>query len=128
MIITYKDNGEKEIDKRHTVNIVNSYTVAKAIQLNDDGSYEDIIYMTDDERTYNNEAIIDATSEELEAYRKYKKDFKVGDKIKIVSGRKMKDEIKTIKDIFTYKAAYTDTEYLVFTDNTKVQSKHCIIL
>ena len=128
MIITYKDNGEKEIDKRHTVNIVNSYTVAKAIQLNDDGSYEDIIYMTDDERTYNNEAIIDATSEELEAYRKYKKEFKVGDKIKIVSGRKMKDEIKTIKDIFTYKAAYTDTEYLVFTDNTKVQSKHCIIL
>ena len=128
MVITYNDNGEKEIDKRHTVNIVNSYTIAKAIQLNEDGTYESVIYMTDDERTFNNEVIIDATPEELEAYRKYKKDFKIGDKVKIITGRKMKDEIKTIKDTFTYKAAYTDTDYLVFTDNTKVQSKHCIIL
>ena len=132
MVTIYKDNGEKEVDKRHTVNIINGYSIARAIQLNQDGSYEDIVYMTDDQRTFNNEAIIDATSEELETYRKHKNQFKIGDIVKIISGRKMKDETKTIKDMFnyTFHSSYRTTEikYLVFTDGTKVQAQHCKIL
>lgn len=130
MIIFYDE--EKKIDKRHTVNIINGYSIARAIQLNEDRTYESITYMTDDERTFNNEVIIDATPEELETYRKYRNEFKVGDKIKIVSGRKMKDEEKEVKDIFNYRfnGSYkrTDIKYLVFTDGTKVQAQHCIIL
>ena len=121
-----------KIDNRHTVDIINSYSHAIAIQINDDGSYEDIIYMIDDVRTYNNEAIIDATDEELEIYRKNMKRFKIGDIVKIVSGRKMKNEVKKIKDMFrftvpnTYGKQYID--YLVFDDGTKVNKLHCIIL
>lgn len=121
-----------KIDNRHTVDIINSYSHATARQINDDGSYEDIIYMIDDVRTYNNEAIIDATDEELEIYRKNMKRFKIGDIVKIVSGRKMKNEIKKVKDMFrftvpnTYGKQYTD--YLVFDDGTKVNKLHCIIL
>lgn len=58
-----------KVDKRHTVDINNSITFATAIQINEDGSYESIIYMKDDVRTYDNEAIIDATEEEKETYR-----------------------------------------------------------
>lgn len=121
-----------KIDNRHTVDIINSCSHATARQINDDGSYEDIIYMIDDVRTYNNEAIIDATDEELEIYRKNMKRFKIGDIVKIVSGRKMKNEVKKIKDMFrftvpnTYGKQYTD--YLVFDDGTKVNKLHCIIL
>lgn len=58
--------------------------------------------------------------------------FKIGDIVKIVSGRKMKNEIKKVKDMFrfivpnTYGKQYTD--YLVFEDGTKVNRLHCIIL
>lgn len=121
-----------KVDKRHTVDINNSITFATAIQINEDGSYESIIYMEDDVRTYDNEAIIDATEEEKETYRKYMRRFKIGDIVKIVSGRKMKNEIKKVKDMFrfivpnTYGKQYTD--YLVFEDGTKVNRLHCIIL
>lgn len=121
-----------KIDKRHTVDIDNSITFATAIQINEDGTYESIIYMEDDVRTYDNEAIIDATEEEKETYRKYMRRFKIGDTVKIVSGRKMKNEIKKVKDMFrftvpnTYRKQYTD--YLVFEDGTKVNRLHCIIL
>ena len=129
MIILVDKN---KVDKRHTVEIINSYSHAIARQLNNDGTYEDIIYMIDDVRTYQNEAIIDATDEELEIYRKNMKRFKIGDIVKIVSGRKMKNEIKKVKDMFrfmvpnTYGKQYTD--YLVFDDGTKVNKLHCIIL
>lgn len=121
-----------KVDKRHTVDIINSITFAKAIQINEDGSYDGVTYMTDDKRTWDNEVILDATEEEKEAYRKYKKRFKVGDKVKIVNGRKMKDEIKEVKDFFTFRPngtyGHQDVEYLVFTDGTKVNKLHCIIL
>ncbi len=121
-----------KVDKRHTVDIISSITFAKAIQINEDGSYDGVTYMTDDKRTWDNEAIIDADEEELELYRKRMKQFKVGDKVKIVDGRKMKGEIKIIKRMFrytvpgTYGKQYTD--YLVFTDDTKVNKLYCIIL
>ena len=121
-----------KVDKRRTVAIVSSITFAKAIQINEDGSYDGVTYMTDDKRTWDNEAIIDADEEELELYRKRMKQFKVGDKVKIVDGRKMKGETKIIKRMFrytvpgTYGKQYTD--YLVFTDDTKVNKHYCIIL
>lgn len=121
-----------KIDKRHTVDINNSISFATAIQINEDGSYDRVTYMEDDVRTYNNEAIIDATEEEKETYRKYMRRFKIGDTVKIVSGRKMKNEIKKVKDMFrftvpnTYGKVYTD--YLVFEDGTKVNRLYCIIL
>lgn len=121
-----------KVDKRHTVDINNSITFATAIQINEDGSYESIIYMEDDVRTYDNEAIIDATEEEKETYRKYMRRFKIGDIVKIVSGRKMKNEIKKVKDMFRFIVPNTygkqSTDYLVFEDGTKVNRLHCIIL
>lgn len=85
------------IDKRTVVDIDNGYIRAVAVVINDDKTYSYITYMDDDDmRTWNNEAEIDATPEEIEAYRKYKNDFRFGDKIKIISGRKMKDEIKKL--------------------------------
>ena len=121
-----------KVDNRHTVDIISSISFSDAVQLNEDGTYERVTYMIDDERTYSNEAIIDATDEELEIYRKYKREFKIGDTIKIVAGRKMKGEIKEIAKMFryvipnTYGKRYTD--YLVFTDGTKVNKLYCEIL
>lgn len=132
MVKVYNEElGKMEIDKRHCVDIINLYSFAKARMLNSDGTYEDVCYMDDDVRTYNNEAIIDATKEELETYRKYMHRFEVGDKVIINRGRKMKGETKIIKDFFTYRPAGTyncDTNYLVFTDGTKVNRLHCDIL
>ena len=124
--------GNGMIDERHTVDTINNISFADAIQINEDGSYDRVTYIEDDVRTYDNEAIIDATEEEKETYRKYMRRFKIGDTIKIVSGRKMKNEIKKVKDMFrftvpnTYGKQYTD--YLVFEDGTKVNRLHCIIL
>ena len=56
-----------KIDNRHTIEVVNSNTIAIAIQVNEDGTYERVTYMIDDERTFGNEVIIDATEEEKEA-------------------------------------------------------------
>ena len=120
------------IDTRHTVDIDSGITISSAIQINEDGTYERVTYMIDDRRTFGNEVILDATEEEKETYRKYKKRFKKGDKVKIVNGRKMKGEIKEIKDFFTFRPngtyGHQDVEYLVFTDGTKVNKLHCIIL
>lgn len=121
-----------EVDNRHTVDIINSISFAIAIQINEDGTYDRVNYMTDDVRTYGNEAIIDATEEELEIYRKQTKQFRIGDTVKIVNGRKMKNEIKEVAKMFrytipnTYGKQYTD--YLVFTDGTKVNKLYCEIL
>ena len=54
------------IDTRHTVDIDNGITMSVAIQVNEDGTYERVMYMIDDERTFGNEVILDATEEELE--------------------------------------------------------------
>lgn len=120
------------IDTRHTVDIDNGITISSAIQINEDGTYERVTYMIDDRRTFGNEVILDATEEEKETYRKYKKRFKKGDKVKIVNGRKMKGEIKEIKDFFTFRPngtyGHQDVEYLVFTDGTKVNKLHCEII
>ena len=128
MIILYDDTG-KHIDARHTVDIRNSITFASAIQITEDNKYESVIYMSDDSRTFMNTAIIDATDEELEQYRKYCKNFRPGDIVKITKGRKMLNEIKTVKNNFkyvvpnTYGKAYVN--YLVFTDGTKVNKLYC---
>lgn len=120
------------VDERHTVDIDNGITMSVAIQVNEDGTYERVMYMIDDERTFGNEAIIDATDEELETYRKYRKEFKIGDIVKIIDGRKMKGETKEIAKMFrftvpnTYGKIYTD--YLVFTDGTKVNKLYCEII
>ena len=119
-------------DSRITVDIIIHLSFAEAVQLNSDGSYEKIIYMTDDVRDYANEAIVDANEEQLETYRKYKNRFKIGDKIKIVKGRKMVGEEKIVAKFFTYRPngtyGHQDIDYLVFTDGTKVNKLHCIII
>lgn len=129
MIIIYDDNGNKNVDNRHVVDIDNSYSFADAIVINEDGTYDRVTYMIDDVRTYNNEVIIDATEEEKEAYRKHKRHFIKGDKVKINRGRKMLGDIKIVDKEFTYRPngtyGHQDVEYLVFTDGTKVNKRHC---
>lgn len=119
-------------DSRITVDIILHLSFAEAVQLNSDGSYEKVTYMTDDVRDYDNEAIIDATEEQLETYRKHMNRFKVGDTVKIVKGRKMVGEEKVISKFFTYRPEGTyghqDVDYLVFTDGTKVNQLNCIII
>lgn len=120
---------ENKVDNRHTVDRINSLSFADAVQINPDGTYEHITYMDDDQRTWGNEAIIDATDKEKEAYRKYCKIFQKGDKVKIVKGKKMLGETKEVKDKFTYIVPNTYGKkkiyYLVFTDNTKVNEFYC---
>ena len=119
-------------DSRITVDIILHLSFAEAVQLNSDGSYEKVTYMTDDIRDYANEAIVDANEEQLETYRKYKNRFKIGDKIKIVKGRKMVGEEKIVNKFFTYRPNGTygdqDIDYLVFTDGTKVNKLNCVII
>jgi predicted lipase len=128
MIIFYEENG-KRVDNRHTVDIKNRISYASAIQVNADGTYEEVTYMTDDMRTYRNEAIIDTTKEEEETYRKYRRQFRKGDRVIIARGRKMKGETKMVASIFTYRPqgtyGWNDIEYLLFTDHTKVNKEHC---
>lgn len=130
-MIIFRDNNHI-IDNRHTVAIINSISFAKAIQINEDSSYESVLYMTDNMMTWSNEAIVDATEEEKEIYRKKCHDFKIGDKVIIRRGRKMLNEIKVIKSMFTYSPEGTYghciTNYLVFTDGTKVNRLHCDII
>lgn len=127
--IMYDSN---KIDERHTVDIDNGITMAVAIQINEDGTYERVMYMIDDERTFGNEVILDATEDELERYRKHMRRFRKGDKVKIVDGRKMRGEVKEVEDMFTYRPSGTyghqDVEYLVFTDGTKVNRLYCEII
>ena len=128
MIIMYNENG-KTVDARHTVAIYNSISFADAVQITENGKYERVTYMTDDQRTFNNDAIIDATEEEKEQYRKYQRQFREGDKVIIARGRKMKGEVKIVSKMFTYRPygtyGHQDVDYLVFTDNTKVNRMHC---
>lgn len=123
---------DNKIDNRHVVDIINN-SLATAIVINEDGSYERVTYMDNDDcRTWNNQCTIDATTEEKETYRKYKNDFRFGDKIKIISGRKMKGEIKTVESRYMYNVGalyqHGNIEYLKFTDGTNVQAKHCQII
>ena len=124
--------GDGSVDNRNTVAINNSYSHATATQINADGSYDYVIYMTDDMRTWNNDAVIDASPKQLKEYRIRFNMFNIGDIVKIVKGRKMINEIKTVKDIFNYVPRGTyghqNTKYLVFEDGTKVQAQNCIIL
>ena len=126
-MIIFRDG--RQDDMRHTVDTYSSISFADAIQLNPDGTYESVMYMIDDERTFGNQAIIDATEEELEAYRKYKRRFRKGDKVIIKRGRKMVGEVKEVESKFTYRPdgtyGHQDTDYLVFTDGTKVNKLHC---
>ena len=119
-------------DERHTVDIDNGITMAVAIQINEDGTYDRVMYMIDDERTFGNEVILDATEDELEEYRKHMRRFRKGDRVRIVDGRKMRGEIKEVEDMFTYRPSGTyghqDVEYLVFTDGTKVNKLYCEII
>lgn len=123
---------KKVIDNRVVVDIKARISHSKAVVLNNDGTYEEVLYMTDDQRTWSNEAIIDATKEQLEDYRIYKNDIKKGDIIKIIDGRKMKGEIKQVKYEFTYRPdgtyGHQDVDYLVFTDGTKVNKLYCQIV
>lgn len=119
-----------EIDTRHTVSIETSITMQDAIQVNEDGSFESVwVNDFDNMQCDGNTIIIDATEEEIESYRRYRRDFRKGDKIIINRGRKMKGEIKIIEDMFTYRPdgtyGHNDTHYLVFTDKTKVNRLHC---
>lgn len=120
-----------KVDNRHVVDIKNNYSFANAVVVVDSkkNEYEYITYMIDDKRTWSNEAIIDATEAEKEQYRKYTRKFKTGDKVVIKRGRKMLNEVKEIKDFFTYSPRGTyghcDTHYLIFTDGTKVNRMHC---
>lgn len=121
-----------KVDLRHVVDIDNG-SLATAIVLNNDGTYSRVTYMdNDDMRTWNNICEIDATPEELESYRKYKCDFRNGDQVQIVSGRKMKGETKTVDYKYTVNIEqlyqHGHINYLRFTDGTAVQAKHCIIL
>jgi hypothetical protein len=117
-----------KIDNRHVVDIKNSNSFSDAIVVNSDGSYERITYMTDDMRTWGNECVIDATPLEQEAYRKHINDFRIYDKVKIVSGRKMVGEIKTIESMFNVNVNYKNIRYLGFSDGTKCQAIHCQII
>lgn len=119
-------NGK--IDNRHVVDVKNSNSFADAVVINSDGSYERIIYMTDDMRTWDNECIIDATPLEEEAYRKHINEFKIYDKVKIISGRKMVGEIKVIESMFNINVNYQNIKYLGFSDGTKCQAIHCKII
>lgn len=123
------NEGNLKNDYRHTVATESNSCMAWAVQLNEDGTYEDVTYMIDDMRTWGNEAIVDATEEEKEAYRKFRRKFRKGDKVIINRGRKMRGEIKEVKDFYTFRPEYTyghcDTNYLVFTDGTKVNRLHC---
>lgn len=124
--------GKYEIDNRHCVDIRNSISFADAIVINENGGYDYVNYMTDDSRTWNNEVIIDATPEEIKEYRKKYHKFEKGDMVKINRGRKMVGEVKEIKDFFTFTPRGTyghcDTNYLIFTDGTKVNKLHCDII
>lgn len=56
--------------------------------------------------------------------------IEIGDLVKIVSGRKMKGEVKKIVSEYIYhidglKGEYGDVYYYVFDDGTKVQQHHC---
>ena len=122
--------GDGSIDNRNTVAINSGYSHATAIQINADGSYDYVIYMTDDMRTWDNDAIIDASPKQLKEYRIKFNMFKIGDLVKIIKGRKMLNETKRISKIYMYRPnnTYIDIEYLVFEDGTKVQAQNCIIL
>lgn len=124
--------GKYEIDNRHCVDTRNSISFADAIVINENGGYDYVMYMTDDMRTWDNEVVIDATEEEIKEYRKAYHKFKIGDKVKINRGRKMLGEIKEIKGFYTFRPDRTyghcDTNYLVFTDGTKVNKLHCDII
>lgn len=119
-------NGK--VDNRHVVDIENSISFSDAVVINSDGSYERVTYMLDDRGTWDNECIIDATPSEKEAYRKHINNFKIYDKIKIVSGRKMVGEIKTIESMFNVNINYKNIKYLGFSDGTKCQAIHCQII
>lgn len=119
---------DDKIDNRHVVDIKNSSSFADAIVINNDGSYERVTYMTDDMRTWGNKCVIDATPLEQEEYRKYRNDFRVYDKVKIISGRKMLGEIKTVESIFDININYKNISYLGFSDGTKCQASHCQII
>jgi hypothetical protein len=77
---------------------------------------------------------VDGTKEDQQVYyewlRKQEREFKKGDMVIINRGRKMRGEVKTIKDFYTYRPngtyGHQDTKYVVFKeDNSKVALKHC---
>lgn len=118
-----------KVDERHTVDTRDSMSFAVAVQINKDGTYENVTYMTDSQDTWGNEVIIDATKEEKMIYRKAHRQFQKGDRVIIARGRKMKGETKMVASIITYRPkgtyGWNDVDYLLFTDHTKVNKEHC---
>lgn len=86
----------------------------------DDGSYGH----------YNGEPM--CTAEEKQDYARKNGYAFVGDKIVIVSGRKMKGEHKTLLKQVSYRPqgtyGHADVDYFYFTDGTKVQKQHCRVV
>lgn len=117
-----------KVDNRHVVDIVYGATYTDAVVITNTG-YERIMYMTDDIKTLNNECEIDATSEEKEAYRRYMNHFQVGDKIRIISGCKMVDSIKTVESVYKIEVCPGKmVDYLGFDDGSRCQACHCQII
>lgn len=103
------------------------------MQLNADYSAEWIFYKDLDNAVFDSaEVIIDVTDEELKAFKKVNNIFAEGQTIIIKSGRKMINQVKTIKDLKTFTPSGTyghgDTLYLYFTDGTKVAAHHCQVI
>lgn len=120
------------IDERHTIT-TKGLNYMQALQLNNDGTTEWVFYRDYDDYRYDlAEAVVDITDEELKTFKKVNNIFTEGQTVTIKSGRKMLNEVKTIKDLKTFTPngtyGHSDTLYLYFTDGTKVAAHHCQVI
>ena len=116
------------VDSRPTLDI-KGFTYCSALQLNEDGTAQWVFYKDLDDVRYDGADVnIDATPEQLKQYRQAKREFVNGDVVRINRGRKMVGEVKTVTGTSTYRPqgsyGWSDTEYLHFSDGTKVISAH----
>lgn len=119
-------------DTRHVVATLHRGQLLCAVVINPDKTFQEIVFDDldggYDYRTANPE--YDATPEEHFLYRVFRDQFLTGDKIKIVSGRKMLNETKIFKkeflhQVFKWGDVVARIPYVMFTDNTCVQKCHC---
>lgn len=65
-------------------------------------------------------------------YNHFKGEIQIGDEVKIIKGRKFKNEIKQVEKMFDYTIPNTYgkivVKYLVFTDGTKVNIENCELI
>lgn len=65
-------------------------------------------------------------------YKHFNGEIQIGDEVKIIKGRKFKNEIKQIEKMFDYTIPNTYgkivVKYLVFTDGTKVNIDNCELI